>query len=69
MLKTVLRFTPTILAALIILLGVTSGAGVELLPIVALLVIQALVVGLPWAARRAGKYYGKKTNTDTAAES
>jgi hypothetical protein len=52
------RFTPLVLFALLLAISAAFGGGVELLVLLALLLVQAVVLGVPLAAGWAGRQLG-----------
>jgi len=68
MLRRVGRWTPSILLVVLLALGLSSGAGIETGVIVALLVVQVLVIGLPKAAHQLGVWYGARGSADEGPE-
>jgi hypothetical protein len=68
MLRRVGRWTPSILLAVLLALGLSSGAGIETGVIIALIVVQVLVIGLPKAAHQLGAWYGARGSADDGPE-
>jgi hypothetical protein len=68
MLRTLARWSPSILLAVLFILGAASGAMMEPLAIAVLVGVQLLVVAAPKAAHKAGVWYGERRAADEAAD-
>jgi hypothetical protein len=54
------RWSPALLLVLLLVAGVSTGAGVEPVAAAALVLAQLLFLGLPRAARAAGRQVGER---------
>jgi hypothetical protein len=60
MIRRVARWTPTVLLAVLVAVGVITEANIEPLVALGLFAIQAVVVLGPLAARRLGEFIGER---------
>jgi hypothetical protein len=58
--RSVARWSPGLLLVVLLAVGVATGAGAEALVLAALAVAQVLFLGLPRAARWAGRQVGER---------